>query len=72
MRILKNISLVILLLIASSCANKNYPIAKENKLERTQDEIRNIWFSSYLDSDNNKHHPSNVEVVIKRSDWFKR
>ncbi len=60
-----------MLLIASSCAVKNYDLPAQRKLERTQDEVRNIWFSSYLDSDNNRHHPSNVEVVIKRSDWNK-
>lgn len=60
-----------MLLICSSCAVKNHGLLSQKKFERTDDEIRNIWFSSYLDSDNNRHHPSNVEVVIKRSDWNK-
>ena len=64
-------SSIILLLICSSCAIKNYYLPAEKRFERTNDEVRNIWFSSYLDSDNNKHHQSNVEVVIKKSDWNK-
>jgi len=71
MKILNISSSIILLLICSSCAIKNYDLPAQKKLERTDDKVRNIWFSSYLDSDNNKHHPSNVEVVIKRSDWNK-
>lgn len=72
MGILKNIASIILLVIVTSCTTTGHDIPKEAALERTEDKVKNIWFSSYLDSDNNKHHSSNVEVVIKRSDWFKR
>ena len=64
-------SSLILLLICSSCAVKNYELPAKKEFERTNDEVRNVWFSSYFDSSNNKHKPSNVEVVIRRSDWNK-
>lgn len=70
---MKIYTIILLALITSSCATTKYfDNPKDQQSNRTKDQIRNVWFSSYLDSDNNKHQASNVEIVIKRSDWIKK
>lgn len=71
MKIVKITLLVFAVIITSSCTTTKYDLPKKNELVRSEDKVRNVWFVSFLDSDNNRHHDSNVKIVIKRSDWIK-